>query len=516
MKVEPTHQPGTADRRDAMFSTAGLSHDSLSGRATRGAVLTVLSTGVKIAVQFGSIAILARLVPPGEFGVVAMAMPIVAIAVSLSRFGLSQAIMQRSDVSHALATTLFWANLGLASVIGLTVLLLSPLAATFYADARVSGVFAALTLSILFGGAVTQYVAILRRQMRFKAVEACMLAAEIAAMAAAVIAAALGASYWAIVLQHVLLQGVALAALTIATGWLPSSPPLTAAHWRQARSSLALGGYLAGFGLLNQIMHGLGTVISGRMLGDVAAASYFRAWTLGYFPEGRIGSPLAGVFIPSLSRAKDTPETFEKLYTTLLRRLSLFVMPVGAVFLAGGDTIVAILLGPEWTAAQPLLMWLGLMVLQAPLSTSLNWALTASGATRLLMQHGMLSLALVGGALMAGAAHGLVAMTAAYALTGLLLQGSSMLWFAHRGTTLRIGRVAARYARDVAVFLCIAGAAYAVRTVLEPVPPVLELLAVGTIVGVGSLGYGFADPLLRADLVGILKQILPKRLTRSL
>lgn len=516
MNVEPTHPAITADRRDAMFSTAALSQDSLSGRATRGAVLTVVSTGIKVAVQFGSIAILARLVPPGEFGVVAMAMPIVAIAVSLSRFGLSQAIVQRPDVTHALATTLFWANLGLASVIGLAVLLLSPLAASFYGDARVPGVFAALTLSVLFGGAVTQYMGILQRQMRFKAIEACMLAAEIAAMAAAVIAAALGASYWAIVLQHVLLQGITLIGLVIATRWVPSPPPLVAARWRQARSSLALGGYLAGFGLLNQVVHGLGTVISGRTLGDVAAASYFRAWTLGYFPEGRVGSPLAGVFIPSLSRAKDTPETFEILYATLLRRLSLFVMPVGAVFLASGDAIVAILLGPEWTASQPLLMWLGLMALQAPLSTSLNWALTASGATRLLMLHGVLSLALVGGALIVGATYGLVAMTAAYALTGLLLQGASLLWFAHRGTTLRVGRVAARYARDVAVFLCIAGAAYAGRTVLEPLPPVLALLAVGTIVGVCSLGYGFADPLLRPDLVGILRQTLPRRLTRWL
>lgn len=520
MAAQSSPLTGPIDPRDTLFSTDALDSGSVAGRATRGALLTVLSTALKIVVQFGSIAILARLVPPNEFGVVAMAMPIVAIAVSLSRFGLAQAIVQRPHVTHALATTLFWANLTLATVVAAVVFWLSPLAGAFYGDPRVPGVFAALTLSILFAGAVTQYMGILRRQMRFKVIEACTLTAELVGMVAAVIAATYGASYWAIVLQHVLIQAVALAGLGIATGWLPSLPPLRAVRWREARSSIALGGYLAGFGLLNQVLHGLGSVISGRVLGDVAAAAYFRAWTLGYYPEGRFGSPLAGVFVPALSRATGDAAAFRALYATLLRRLSLFLMPVGAVFLAGGDVIVAIVLGSQWQAAQPLLMWLGLMVLLAPLSTSVNWALTAVGATRQLMVYGLLSLIAVGGALMVGAERGLVTMTAAYTLTGLLVQGPMLLVLAIRYTPLQRRTVADRYGRDLVVFLALAGLAYLLREALAPLGlfqalgplgVISPLIVVGAAVGMGSAAYGLLDPALRPDLMYVIRRVLPSR-----
>ena len=101
-------------------------------RAGRAGRLVLIIAAFKLVAHLASTIILARLVPPEEFGIAALAMPVVLIAISLSQFGLVEPIVQRPVITHTLVNSLFWANMALGVGFGgLVALLAWPAAATY-------------------------------------------------------------------------------------------------------------------------------------------------------------------------------------------------------------------------------------------------------------------------------------------------------------------------------------------------------------------------------------------------
>jgi polysaccharide transporter, PST family len=437
-----------ADPRDEIFSTRTL-ESSLNQRAARGAVLTVLSTLLKICVQFGSVAILARLISPSEFGVAALAMPVIMLAVAMSQLGLAQALIQRPTVSHQLATSVFWTNAAMAVVLALVVAGSGPLVSGFYRDPRVGPVFSALAVSVLCAGLVSPFMGILRRQMRFKAIEACSLGSDIMAAGFAVAAALMGASYWAIVVQHVTGQLLGLLSLMIASRWLPSRPKLNRETFEDAKSSIAFGGRLTVFGLSTHFAHSMATVIVGRSFGAELAGLYFRGYTLATYPAARLAAPLGGVFVPALSRLRDDPDGFRALYSRVVQWISMMIMPVGALFCASPVLLTTVLFGPKWVGTAPILAWLGVFTLQAPLANSLNWALTASGAVKHLTNYGFIVSAIILTALTVGSHYSVVDMTMIYVLSIFGIALPILLWISMRNTPLRATPILVIFGREL-------------------------------------------------------------------
>ena len=511
----PEPRDPAPEPRDRLFSADGLSMDAIARRATGGALWAMVATVIKVAVQMGSVAIIARLVPPAEFGVVAMALPLVMIGVSLSNFGLAMAIIQRPQVTHRLANTLFWTNIALALVICAVLLASTPLVARFYGAPKVGPVLAALSLSIFFSAALAQYYAVIRRQMRFRAAEAVTVLAEVLAAVIAVIAAWFGASYWAVVTQQILYPALTVLGLAIATGWRPSAPPLERSMWRAARGAISFGGFITLSGMLNQVTQSLGTVIAGRVFSEAAAGAYFRGQTLSAYPEARFGNALSGAFLPGLSRAAADGAAFRRLYMDMLRRIAFLLAPLGVLIVSGADLIVAVLLGPTWAAVGPVLAWLGLLALGAPLTLTLGWAMTATGAVRFLAAQSVIGLLLVGSAMALTAHLGLAAVAAAHGLTALCALGPLSLIFAARGTPLDIMAVCRRHGVNLAVAGATIALVMTVRGVLVFDLALADLALVGAIIGACYLSFGLIDPALRHDAGALMTRLKLRRSARS-
>jgi len=505
------NRPFPPEPRDRLFRTEDLCVDDVARRSTSGALWAMAAAAIKIVVQMGSVAIIARLVPPTEFGVVAMALPLVMIGVTLSNFGLAMAIIQRPQVTHRLANTLFWANVALALTICAVLLASSPLAARFYGAPKVGPVLAALSLSILFSAALVPYYAIIRRQMRFRAAETVTVLAEFLTAVIAVTAAWAGASYWAVVAQQILYPALSVLGLAIATRWRPSPPPLERAMWREARGAITFGGFIALSGLLTQAMQGLGTVIAGRMFSEAAAGAYFRSWTLANYPEARFGIALGGAFVPGLSRTTTDHVAFRCLYIDTLRRVAFLLAPLGVLLVSGADLIVALLLGPMWTEAGPVLAWLGLLAIGAPLTATLSWAMSAVGAARLMAAHAAIGLVLVGASMALTAHLGLNAMAAAYGLTVVCALGPILLFFASRCTPLDIMAVCRRHAINLAVAGATIALTLAVRRAATFDLALADLALVSVVIGACYVSFGLIDPALRRDAVALMTRLNLRR-----
>src|SRR4030088_2100551 len=140
-----------------------ISNLRLKQNAQRASVLNLAASGIIFFFQFVSLAILARLLPPADFGVFAMATPFVWILMTVGDLGLASALLQQRDLNEGEASAVFLVNLLAGFAFGGLFLLSSPLLGSLYGDPRVTQVAAALSFMFVFSGFTAERHAVLRR-----------------------------------------------------------------------------------------------------------------------------------------------------------------------------------------------------------------------------------------------------------------------------------------------------------------------------------------------------------------
>ncbi len=428
-------EPGP-DPRDAVFDTRDL-HADLGRRTGDASVLLLIMSGLKTVQQFVAIAIVARLIGPAEYGVFALALPGVMLARALSNFGLPQAIVQSPAMTHGLATTLFWTNLALAGIMASALAALAWPAAWLFDDPRVTSVMQVLSLFVLLSAAIGQYTAILRRRMRIRRIETVSFLAELAGIVVVVLAALAGLSYWSLVLQQIAVAVLTIVALVAAAGWRPSGPEQC--RFGAARSALSFGGFVAGATVMGMVTQQAGTVITGARFDPAAAGLFHRARVLADMPRRRVTIPLSGAFVPSMSRLQDDPSGQQAMLARTLGRSALILLPGAVLMAAAAEPLTLVLLGQDWLALAPLLAWMSLFTVHALVAMALQSVLIGCGQSRALFLFSLVRLVLVVAAIGLTAGQGLVVMTAAYALTEILVSLPLMVAVAQRTTPVTAG-----------------------------------------------------------------------------
>ncbi len=206
----------------------------LGREAARGTAVTLVAQSGRFVLQIGSLIVLARLLSPEAFGLVAMVTSLIGIAELIRDFGLSSAAIQAKHLSHEERTNLFWINVAIGTVCAMLAVVFAPLIADLYHEQRVYSIVLALSGLLVVSGITTQYRADLSRSLRFHALAAVDFSAQTLGVAVAIIAAVLGADYWAIVAQQVTFVVVALCAvgrvLPLASGTAEPAHLGTAVH----------------------------------------------------------------------------------------------------------------------------------------------------------------------------------------------------------------------------------------------------------------------------------------------
>src|SRR5450755_3343317 len=175
----------------------------LGNAAARGTSITLATQCVRFALQFCSLVVLARLLTPADFGIVAMVTAIVGVADILRDFGLSSAAIQAKTLNNAERSNLFWVNVGIGAAGAAVIMLCTPLIGRLYGQHHLTPIIFSLAWVLIISGANTQFNAELSRSLRFKALAFADIGAQTLGIAAAITVAALGGGYWAIVVQQI-------------------------------------------------------------------------------------------------------------------------------------------------------------------------------------------------------------------------------------------------------------------------------------------------------------------------
>src|SRR5207248_3564572 len=172
---------------------------NLKGHTISSGAVTVSAQGAKFLLNMASTMILARLLMPRDFGLVAMVMTVANFLRVFKDAGLSIATVQREKITHAQVSNLFWINVGVSALCTLIVAASAPLIGSFYHNSRVIEIALLLSLTFLISGLTVQHQALLKRQMRFKALALIEVGSMAVGVLVAVVMALMGYRYWSLV-----------------------------------------------------------------------------------------------------------------------------------------------------------------------------------------------------------------------------------------------------------------------------------------------------------------------------
>ena len=321
----------------------------LARRSVRATVATTAAAGLDFTVRLGSVAVLARLVSPADFGVVMMAGAVVAVAEQFRDLGLSTATMQRPDLSEAEVTNLFWINAGAGALLALLLCAVSPLVAALLDDPRLIPIICALSLTLPVGGLAVQHQALLGRSLRLGRLATVRVAASIAATGLAVWLALRGAGCWALLWREVARAVLLTAGTWCLMPWKPGPPRDLAG----IRPHLRFGANVLGSNLLGALAASCDRLILGGFAGPAAVGVYRQAAQLVATPTDQLLGPLYQVAQPALSRVQHEPERYRRGYARLLTLVSIVTMPVSLFLAVFAEEATLVLLGPGWSEAVP-------------------------------------------------------------------------------------------------------------------------------------------------------------------
>jgi len=367
------------------FDTEYLKAD-LKGRSVRGGAVTMAAQGARFFLQMGSTVVLARLLTPQDFGLIAMVTVVTGFVAMFKDMGLSMATVQRAEINHAQISTLFWINVVLSLCVMLVVAALAPAIAWFYGEPRLTWITLALAGAFIFGGLTIQHQALLRRQMRFRSLAVIGIIGMLAGIVAAIIAAWYGAGYWALVIKQFAGTIAGTIAVWVVCGWRPGLP----VRHSGVRKMLAFGGNLTGFNVINYAAAQIDRVLIGRYIGAGPVGLYHKAYNLLLLPLRQLNAPVTAVAIPALSRIADDPQRYRKAYFKMLNYIVMLAVPGVAFLIATSDWIVRLVLGPQWDESARIFAILGFAALLMPIGNTTGWLYVTQGRTRDMLHWGFI------------------------------------------------------------------------------------------------------------------------------
>src|SRR5436190_23757311 len=198
--------------------------DGLRRVAVRGAGVTALSQGLVFAIQMIATVILARLLTPADFGLVAMVTTFSLLLMNVGFNGVTEAVVQREQLDRGLASNLFWINVGVGLVLAIAFASAGSLLARFYGDPRVGPVAVAMSATIFLSSASVMHLALLKRAMQFSRVSANDVVARTSSVIVSIVLGWAAWGYWALVAGAIALPLASCIGAWLRCRWVPAPP----------------------------------------------------------------------------------------------------------------------------------------------------------------------------------------------------------------------------------------------------------------------------------------------------
>lgn len=481
---------------------------ALEDKAVRGVPWTVLTYGASKALTLLTTVVLARLLVPADFGLVALAFLSIN-AIGLFRdLGLGGALVLRQDLDERAKGTVLTLMLAMGVMLALAVVLLAPLAADLFRAPKLTGVLRALAPILALGGFNWFYEAVMQRELEFRKRFITLTAMSVAYAAVAVTLAALGAGVWSMVVGFLAGFAVQGVASTLLAPYLVRP----AFDRKAAREAIGAGSGFMAQGGLAFLQQNSDYLAVGRVLGATPVGFYSMAYRLSEIPYWAIADPVAKVTFPAFSRMRHRGEDVVQPFLSALRMIALVAFPLGVLLSACADPFTRLVFGDKWLAMIGPLSVLGIWASMRAVQATTGWLLNSVGEAGLMAAVSALVLVpLIPGLFLAADLAGITAVSWVM-LADLTLSVIVLSMFASRRAGARISDQW-RAVRGVAVaaVLCWV-AARGVATLTDGASALIGLAAAAT---AGLAVYVGAVRLIEPGMLGNAIRQMGRMLSRS-
>jgi PST family polysaccharide transporter len=470
-------------------------------RVSLGALALSGASVIRLSLQFALLPILARMVGPAEYGLMALAMPVILLASVLADGGLGYALGRQTGADRALESTAFWLTGGVGLVLACAVSAAAWPMGVVLGQPRLPLLLMALSPILLMNALTCVANGRIIREGRFAAFAGGDLLSTGAGAVVALICAARGWGAWSLVAQQLVLWLVKLA-------WVSAAGRAQVGfQWDFARIRplLAFGAGTIGALLADFAARNIDSLIVGGVLGATSLGFYAMAYQIVRMPDLLISGPLNLYIFTATARtqARGDPVAVRDLATSAVRLGALALAPVfmGLALIAEPATLL--LLGERWASVAPV------MAALSPAGFAFSLCAVMAG---LAMGLGRAGLQASMSAILAVAAIGAVAVTArhglsptAWALSAAML-ATAGIYLVRLSRALGLGaRLIGALAPAAISVLVMALPTAAVGRLTENLSPVIQVIAM---IAAGVVAYGAAVAPWRRRIVGDARTFL--------
>ncbi len=363
-----------------MASDVDAHSGSVTNRTVIGAGWLVAWRMVTRGLGLVSTLILARLLVPADFGLVAMATAFSASVESLSELGLGDALVRRQENERGHYDTAFTLQLIRGGLTGAVIAAGAWGASDWFNEPRLLPVMLVLSALAIIGAFDNIGIVEFRRSLRFDMEFRLLFLPRISMFFTVIAMAWLLRSFWALMIGITVSRLVRVAMTYVVH---PYRPRLTLSHWRDL---VGFSFWTWATSLASLVWDRLDTFVLGPVLGPAKLGVYMIAAEIAIMPITELVAPASSALFPGLSVAQQRGTNLIGLALSVVSAMLLIVVPLTVGVSATSGYVVVALLGPNWDAARPLIAIFVWLCVLSPFSWVCMTVLKATGAVR---QHFM-------------------------------------------------------------------------------------------------------------------------------
>lgn len=318
--------------------------ENLKTKTQKGIVWSFIERFATQGVQFLFGIILARILSPEDYGIIAMPLVFLAIAQCFIDSGFSSALIRKQNLTEDDLSTAFYFNVGVGVICYLLLFFTSPLIADFYNTPILANLLKVTALATLFNPLSAVQQALLTRKIDFKTQAAISLSGAFVSGVAGLVMAYSGFGVWALVCQQVGGYFIRTILLWMFGTWRPKRRW----SWDSFHYLWGFGSKMLGAGLLDTAYNNIYTVVIGKFFSANDLGNYTRAQQFATLPSSNITGVLQRVTFPVLSSIQDDDKRLAKNYRKILKLSAFLIFPLMLMLSAITRPLVYVILTEKW------------------------------------------------------------------------------------------------------------------------------------------------------------------------
>lgn len=326
--------------------------------------------------------VLARLLDPSVYGVVALVTVFITILQVFVDSGLGNALIQKKNADNLDFSTVFFFNIAMCAVLYILMFFAAPFIAAFYGDAELTPVIRVLSLTLIISGVKNVQQAYVSRTMQFKRFFFATLGGTLGAAAVGILLAAFGFGVWALVAQHLFNLAVDTLILWISVKWRPNF----AFSFHRLKGLFSFGWKLLVSTLLDTVYNDVRQLLIGKVYAPADLAYYNQGKKIPQLVINNINTSINSVLFPTLSKVQEDKKRVRDMMRKSIQVSTYLMAPVLIGVAACAEPLVRLVLTEKWLPCVFFLRAFCLTYLIYPIHTSNLSAISAMGRSDLFLK----------------------------------------------------------------------------------------------------------------------------------